>query len=66
VHAVRLPCRELERSHVPERSGVIRAEKNISYVWLYVAVLQPANLDYPPQFANEPKPFRSLRFGRDS
>ena len=58
------PVIELELSHVPERRGVVQAGEDIFYAGSCVAVLQPAQLDRPPQVIVQSKPPRLLRFLR--
>ena len=56
--------RELELPHVPERRSVVQAEKDILGVRPCVAILQPTQLNDPPQFVAESQtlcPLWSLR-----
>jgi len=64
VHTIRLPRRELELPRMPERRSVVQAGKNIFHPGPCVSILQPAQLDSPPQFVAESQSFRPLRFLR--
>ena len=54
--------RELELSHIPERRSVVQAGNDILHAGPRVAILQPTQLDNPPQLVAEPEAHRSLRF----
>jgi len=55
---------ELEIPRIPRRRSVIQAGKNIFHPGPFVAVSQPAQLNYPPQFVAESKSRRPLWFLR--
>ena len=64
MHTTWCPDHELGHPHTPQRRSVIQAGKNILYPGPCVAVLQPAQLNGPPQFVTESKMSCPLRFPR--
>ena len=64
LRTIRPPHHELELSHIPEHRSVVQAGKDVFCTRSRVAVLQPAQLNGPPQLVTESKPLRPLRFYR--
>jgi len=54
----------LEVPSMPEFRGIVQGGKYILYTRPCISILQPAQLDGPPQLVAKSKPFRSLRFLR--
>jgi len=55
IHTTRFTYHELGLPLRPQRRGVPQVGKNIVYCGPFVAVLQPAQLNGPPQVVTEPK-----------
>ena len=64
MHTIRLPHCELELPHIPECGGIVQAGKDIFHPRPCAAILQPTQLNSPPQFVVESELFNPLRFVR--
>ena len=62
VHNLLILYHKSEMPYTPEQHGAVQGGEDISNPRPCVTVLHPGQLNGPPQFVAESKPFRPIRF----